>query len=81
MDLNRFNAKFTGQEIIDKLQKENKYLREELVEEKVKSDGNISALNKALEEAKDDNQKLTNQIDDYIELKEHYSNLKKQGII
>jgi len=81
MDLNRFNAKFTGQEIIDKLQKENKYLREELVEEKVKSDGNISALNKALEEAKEDNHKLSRQIDDYLDLKEHYLNLKKQGII
>jgi len=81
MELNRFNAKLTGQEMIDELQKENKYLRKELVEEKIKSDGNVSALNKALEEAKDDNQKLTNQIDDYIELKEHYSNLKKQGII
>ena len=81
MDLNRFNAKFTGQEIIDKLQKENKYLREELVEEKVKSDGNISALNKALEEAKEDNHKLSRQIDDYLDLKEHYLNLKKQGIL
>ncbi len=81
MDLNRFNAKFTGQEMIDKLQNENKYLREEIVEEKIKSDGNIKALNKALEEVKEDNQKLVKQIDDYLEFKEHYSNLKKQGII
>ena len=81
MNLNRFNAKFTGQEMIDKLQNENKYLREEIVEEKMKSDGNIKALNKALEEVKEDNQKLVKQIDDYLEFKEHYSNLKKQGII
>ncbi len=81
MNLNRFNAKFTGQEMIDKLQNENKYLREEIVEEKIKSDGNIRALNKALEEVKEDNQKLVKQIDDYLEFKEHYSNLKKQGII
>jgi predicted nucleic acid-binding Zn-ribbon protein len=81
MNLNRFNAKFTGQEMIDKLQNENKYLREEIVEEKIKSDGNIKALNKALEEVKEDNQKLVKQIDDYLEFKEHYSNLKKQGII
>jgi len=81
MDLNRFNAKLTGQEMIDKLQNENKYLREEIVEEKIKSDGNIRALNKALEETKEDNQKLVKQIDDYLEFKEHYSNLKKQGII
>ena len=67
--------------IINAINEENKYLREELVEEKVKSDGNISALNKALEEAKQDNNKLSRQIEDYLDLKEHYSNLRKQGII
>ena len=71
----------TGQEMIEKLQDENKYLRETLVEEKIKSEGNIKALNKALEETKDDNSKLTTQINDYMDLKEHYTNLKKQGII
>ncbi len=81
MELNKFNAKFTAQEMIEKLQDENKYLRGELVEEKVKSENNIRALNKALEEAKEDNGKLTAQIDDYMDLKEHYTNLKKQGII
>ncbi len=81
MELNRFNARLTGQEMIEKLQEENNYLKKELIEEKVKTDGNISALNKALEEIKEDNQKLTKQIDDYMDLKEHYSNLKKQGII
>ena len=81
MQLNRFNAKLTGQEMIEKLQDENKYLREELVEEKVKSEGNITALNKALTEAKEDNSRLARQIDDYLDLKEHYSNLKKQGIL
>ena len=81
MQLNKFNAKLTGQEMIEKLQDENKYLREELVEEKVKSEGNITALNKALTEAKEDNSRLARQIDDYLDLKEHYSNLKKQGII
>jgi len=81
MELNRFNARLTGQEMIEKLQEENNYLKKELIEEKVKTDGNISALNEALEETKEDNQKLTKQIDDYMDLKEHYSNLKKQGII
>jgi len=81
MQLNKFNAKLTGQEMIEKLQDENKYLREELVEEKVKSEGNITALNKALTEAKEDNSRLARQIDDYLDLKEHYSNLKKQGIL
>ena len=81
MQLNKFNAKLTGQEMIEKLQDENKYLREELVEEKVKSEGNIRALNKALTEVKEDNSELSRQIEDYMELKERYSNLKKQGII
>ena len=63
------------------LQNENKYLREIITEEKVKSEGNINALNKALTEAKEDNNKLSRQIEDYLELKEHYSNLKKEGII
>ena len=81
MELNKFNAKLTGQEMIEKLQDENKYLREELVEEKVKSDGNIRALNKELTEVKEDNNKLSRQIEDYTELKHHYSNLKKEGII
>jgi len=81
MELNRFNARLTSQEMIEKLQDENKYLREELVEEKVKSEGNITALNKALTEAKEDNSRLARQIDDYLDLKEHYSNLKKQGIL
>jgi len=81
MELNRFNAKFTGQEMIEKLQEENKYLREEILEEKVKSDENIRALNKELTEVKDDNGKLSKQIEDYIEFKHHFANLKKEGII
>ena len=71
MELNKVNPKFTGQEMIEKLQDENKYLRETIVEEKIKSEGNIRALNKALTEVKEDNGKLSGQIEDYIELKEH----------
>jgi len=81
MQLNKFNAKLTGQEMIEKLQDENKYLREVLLEEKVKTEGNITALNKALTEVKEDNQQLVKQMDDYMDLKEHYSNLKKQGVV
>ena len=81
MELTRFNPKCTGQEMIEKLQEENKYLREEIVEEKIKSDSNIRALNKVLTEVKEDNSKLSRQIEDYIDLKHHYSNLKDQGII
>ena len=67
--------------MIEKLQEKNKYLRETLIEEKIKYDDSISALNKALTEVKEDNSELSRQIEDYMELKEHYSNLKKQGII
>ena len=81
MELNKFNVRMTGQEMIEKLQDENKYLRQSIVEEKVKSDGNIRALNKELTEVKEDNNKLSRQIEDYTELKHHYSNLKKEGII
>ena len=81
MELNKVNPKFTGQEMIEKLQDENKYLRESIVEEKIKSEGNIRALNKALTEVKEDNSNLSRQIEDYIELRDHYSNLKHQGII
>ena len=81
MELNKVNPKFTGQEMIEKLQDENKYLRESIVEEKIKSEGNIRALNKALTEVKEDNSNLSRQIEDYIELKDHYSNLKHEGII
>ena len=81
MELSRFNPKLNGQEMIEKLQDENKYLREVLLEEKVKTEGNITALNKALTEVKEDNQQLVKQIDDYMDLKEHYSNLKKQGVV
>jgi len=81
MELNRVNIKLSGKEMIEKLQEENKYLRETIVEEKVKTEGNIKALNKALLEVKQDNEKLSKQIEDYIDLKHHYSNLKDQGII
>ncbi len=81
MELNKFNARMTGQEMIEKLQNENKYLRQSIVEEQVKSDENIRALNRALTEVKEDNSKLSKQIEDYTELKHHYSNLKKEGVI
>ena len=72
MELSRDTAKLTSHEMIEKLQDENKYLRESIVEEKIKSDGNIRALNKALIEVKDDNSNLTRQIEEYIELKRGY---------
>jgi len=81
MELNKFNARMTGQEMIEKLQNENKYLRQSIVEEQVKSDENIRALNRALTEVKEDNSKLSRQIEDLTELKHHYSNLKKEGVI
>ena len=71
MELSRDTAKLTSHEMIEKLQDENKYLRETIVEEKIKSEGNIRALNKVLTEVKEDNSKLSGQIENYIELKEH----------
>ena len=53
MELNRFNAKFTGQEMIDKLQKENKYLKETLVEEKVKTQEKLENQDQFLKVVKD----------------------------
>ena len=70
MELSRDTAKLTSHEMIEKLQDENKYLRETIVEEKIKSEGNIRALNKALTEVNEHNSKLSGQIEDYIELKE-----------
>ena len=81
MELSRDTAKFTSHEMIEKLQDENKYLRETVVEEKIKSEENIRALNKALTEVKEDNSNLSRQIEGYIEFRERYSNLKHQGII
>ena len=81
MELSRDTAKLTSHEMIEKLQDENKYLRETIVEEKTKSEGNIRALNKELTEVKEDNSNLSRQIEDYIKLKDHYSDLKHQGII
>ena len=69
MELNKVNPKFTGQEMIEKLQAENKYLREVLIEEKVKYEGSIKTLNKTLFEVKEDNTKLSRQIEDYIKFK------------
>ena len=71
MELSRDTAKFTSHEMIEKLQDENEYLKETIVEEKIKFEGNIRALNNALTEVKEDNSKLSGQIEDYIELKEH----------
>jgi hypothetical protein len=65
MDLNKFNAKYTGQEIIEKLQDANKYLREILTEEKTKTERNIQALNKSLFKFKEDNSYLFNQLEEY----------------
>ena len=76
MELSRDTAKLTSHEMIEKLQDENKYLRETIVEEKIKSEGNIRALNKALTEVKEDNSKLSGQIEDYIELRDRGSGLK-----
>jgi len=76
MDLNKFNARYTGQEIIEKLQDDNKYLREIFVEEKTKTEKNIQALNNSLSEFKEENSYLSNQLEEYKrKLKEINKNL------
>ena len=49
---------------------ENKHLVETFVEEKIKSERNIKVLNEALSEVKEDNYKLSRQIEDYVKLKQ-----------
>ena len=76
MDLNKFNARYTGQEVIEKLQDDNKYLREIFVEEKTKTEKNIQALNNSLSEFKEENTYLSNQLEEYKrKLKEINKNL------
>jgi len=57
-------------EPIVRLQNENKYLKEELKEEKGKLENTIGILRRELEETKEDNRKLNNQIKHYLKKKE-----------
>ena len=57
-------------EPIVRLQNENKYLKEELKEEKGKLENTIGILRRELEETKEDNRKLNNQIEHYLKKKE-----------
>jgi len=55
---------------IVRLLNENKYLKEELREEKGKLENIIGILRRELEEIKEDNRKLNNQIEHYLKKKE-----------
>jgi RNase adaptor protein for sRNA GlmZ degradation len=55
---------------ITKLQKENKYLKEEIEEEKEKLEQIIKTLKKEIEETKEDNRKLNNEIEYNLKMKE-----------
>jgi septal ring factor EnvC (AmiA/AmiB activator) len=57
-------------EPIVRLLNENKYLKEELKEEKGKLENTIGILRRELEETKEDNRKLNNQIEHYLKKKE-----------
>jgi len=57
-------------EPIVRLLDENKYLKEELREEKGKLENVIEILRRELEETKEDNRKLNNQIEHYLRIKE-----------
>ena len=60
-------------EIVRKLKDENFYLKTEIKEEKEKLENTIKILNKELEEVKEDNRKLANEIDYYEKTKENYT--------
>jgi len=57
-------------EPIVRLLNENKYLKEELKEEKGKLENIIGILRRELEEIREDNRKLNNQIEHYLKKKE-----------
>ena len=58
-------------EHIRQLKDENKYLKGEIKEEKEKLENIIKTLNKELEEVKEDNRKLTNEVEHYIKTREN----------
>ena len=62
-------------EPIVRLLNENKYLKEELREEKEKLENTIRILRKELEEIKEDNRKLNNQLEHHLKIEEkmHYT--------
>ena len=55
--------------MIKVIKKENKYLKESIKEEKIKSERNIRALNRALKEVKEDNRRLSKQTEDHINIR------------
>ena len=57
-------------EPIIRLLNENKYLKKELKEEKGKLENTIGILRRELEETKENNRKLNNQIEHYLKKKE-----------
>jgi len=57
-------------DLVRRLKDENLYLKGEIKEEKNKLNKTIGTLNKELEEVKEDNRKLINEIEYYEQLKE-----------
>tara|TARA_B100000959_G_scaffold170021_1_gene178040 strand:+ start:234 stop:467 length:234 start_codon:yes stop_codon:yes gene_type:complete len=62
-------------DFVRRLKDENVYLKTEIKEEKEKLENTIKTLNKELEEVKEDNRKLVNEIDHHEQLREkmHYT--------
>ncbi len=62
-------------DFVRRLKDENVYLKTEIKEEKEKLENTIKTLNKELEEVKEDNRKLINEIDYHEQLREkmHYT--------
>jgi len=72
---NKHSNKLVSIDFARRLKNENVYLREEIEEEKEKLKKIIGILNEELEEVKDDNRKLSNEVEYYQQLKEkmHYT--------
>tara|TARA_B100001996_G_scaffold91681_1_gene68298 strand:+ start:626 stop:859 length:234 start_codon:yes stop_codon:yes gene_type:complete len=76
MKKNKYENKLISIEFARRLKDENIYLKDEMEVEKVRLKAVIEVLNKELEEVKEDNRKLNNEIENYQQIKEkiaHYS--------
>ena len=71
---NKYLNKLVSIDFARRLKDENIYLREEIEEEEGKLKKIIEILNEELEEVKDNNRKLSNEVEYYQQLKEkmHY---------
>jgi FtsZ-binding cell division protein ZapB len=58
-------------DFVRKIKNENMYLKNEMKEEKEKLETTIRILNRELDEVKEDNRKLNNEVEHYLKIKEN----------